>query len=124
MRPGEKREMAFTYGLGKISVEGDGQKLGLTAGGSLRPGGEFTVTAYVKNPRKGQKVKLILPAGLTLVEGQNAEQPVDVVAGQDYNQVSWRVRSSSKTGEYNLVAESGPDRASYEVKITAKGIFD
>src|SRR5260370_15647307 len=116
MSPGEKREMAFTYGLGKISVEGgEGQKLGLTAGGSLRPGGEFTVTAYVKNPRQGQKVKLFLPPDLALVEDQNAEQTMEAVAGQDYSQASWRVRSSKKIAEYNLVAESEGSRASHTV---------
>ena len=124
MPPGDKRKMGYTYGLGRISIQGEGHKLGLTVGGSLRPGREFTVTAYVKDPAKGQKVKLIVPPELSLVEGQSAEQTVDVAPGQDYNQVSWRVRSSANVGEYNVVAESNGARASYLVKITAKGILD
>jgi hypothetical protein len=123
MRPGERREMGFTYGLGKISIAGDGQHLGLTAGGSFRPGGEFTVTAYVKKPRPHQVVKLILPAELVLAEGQKAEQMVDAVPDQEYSQVSWRVRSASQ-GDHVVDAESENARASVTVRIRARGIFD
>ena len=67
---------------------------------------------------------LKLPPELTLVEGQSAEQPVEPVGGQEYNQVSWRVKSS-RVGDFDIVAEtSDGSKASYRVKIKAKGIFD
>ena len=43
MKPGEKREMAFSYGLGNLK----GGKLGLTVGGTLAVNREMTVIAYV-----------------------------------------------------------------------------
>jgi hypothetical protein len=118
--PGEKRHIGFTYGLGKIAVSGASQ-LGLTAGGSFRPGGVFTVTGYVKDPKKGQAVKLELPAGLALLPGQEAEQKV--TEGKDYSQVSWRVRGDA-VGEYTIKATSGDNQASYRVRIKNSGIFD
>jgi hypothetical protein len=118
--PGEKRHFAFTYGLGKLSV-GGASRLGLTAGGSFRPGGTFTVTAYVNSPRAGQAVKLELPAGLTLLPGQDAEQKV--TGGGDYSQVSWRVRGDA-LGEHTIRATSGDGEASYRVRIKDSGIFD
>jgi hypothetical protein len=121
MPPGEKRHFAFTYGLGKIAVSAGTSQLGLTAGGSFQPGGEFTVTAYVKNPRQGQAVKLKLPAGLTLLPGQQAEQ---TVTGRGaYSQVSWRVRGDA-LGEHTIRATSGDNQASYRVRIKNSGIFD
>jgi hypothetical protein len=119
--PGEKRHFAFTYGLGKIAVSAGASQLGLSAGGSFRPGGEFTVTAYVKNPRPGQAVKLELPAGLTLLPRQEAEQKV---AGDGaYSQVSWRVRGDAR-GEHTIRATSGDSQAHYQVRIQNSGIFD
>jgi hypothetical protein len=112
--------MAFTYGLGKISVEGS-NNLGLSAGGSFRPGGVFTVTAYVKEPAEGQIVKLILPKGLSLEGEDELEKPV--AKGGQYNQVSWRVKAGD-TGTYTLRATSGTDRASHAVRIQTKGIFE
>jgi hypothetical protein len=120
MAPGEKREMAFTYGLGKIAVEGS-SNLGLTAGGAFRPGGVFTVTAYVKDPQEGQTVKLDLPRGLSFAGNETAEKAV--AKGGQYNQTSWRVKAAS-VGAYTLRATSGADRASYTVRIQNKGIFE
>ena len=71
LKPGEKREVGFSYGLGHVSSSGG--QLGLSVGGSKSPGGELTVVALVNNPQPGQKLQLKLPDGFTLVEGQ-AEQ--------------------------------------------------
>jgi hypothetical protein len=120
MAAGERRDMAFTYGLGTISVSGE-SPLGLTAGGSFRPGGVFTVTAYVKGPQEGQKVKLALPDGLSLVAGEEAERPVE--KGGDYSQVSWRVRAD-RLGDYTVRATSGTHEARTRVRIKNSGIFD
>jgi hypothetical protein len=120
MEPGEKRVMEFTYGLGTVSSHGS--KLGLLAHGSTRPGGVFTVTALVKNPQAGQKVKIDLPEGLTLDGDQPAEQAVDAVDKD--TQLSWRVRVGNKTGGYTISVTSGATREQFTVKIKDKSIFN
>jgi hypothetical protein len=122
LQAGERRDMAFTYGLNRIAATGRGSRLGLTAGGSFRVGGEFTLTAYVKNPEAGQRVKLeALPDGLSLIVGQDQEQTVQ--AGGEYGQVSWRIRAT-KAGKYTLTATSGAARVEYPVTIRTSGIFE
>jgi hypothetical protein len=118
MAPREKREMAFTYGLNALSGGGN---LSLTVGGSFKPGGEFTVTAYVKDPEEGQTVKLKLPAGLSLVRGQQAEQTLQ--RSGNYTQASWRVQAE-KVGTYTLEVASGRLTERYEVPIRNKSFFD
>jgi hypothetical protein len=118
----ERRDMAFTYGLNAISSMSSGNAdMSLTAGGSFRKGGQFTLTATVKNPQEGQKVRVQLPRGLILVEGQDAEQVLP--GGGDYAQVSWRVRSSD-VGEYLLEVLAGASRETYKVRITNRTIFE
>jgi hypothetical protein len=121
LNPGERRDVAFTYGLNRIAATGRGSRLGLTAGGSFRVGGEFTLTAYVKNPEAGQRVKLEkLPDGLQLVEGQELEQTVP--GGGDYAQVSWRIRAL-KAGEFTLGAAAGTARVEYKAIIRESSLF-
>jgi hypothetical protein len=121
MAPRERRDMAFTYGLGTIAVSGGAGTLSLTAGGSFLPGGVFTVTAYVKDPQEGQTVKLLLPDGLSLVGNEGAEKKVET--GDAYSQVSWRVRAD-KLGDYTVRATSGVHAAQTRVRIKNSGIFD
>ncbi len=122
---GEKREMAFTYGLGKIAVDAAAgkQQIGLTAGGAFRPGGVFTVTAYLKNAQEGQKVSIDLPEGLSLVDKETATQQVPLPAGAAYSQVSWRVKAEAN-GEYKITASSDGKSVSHAVKIKSSGLFD
>jgi hypothetical protein len=123
MNPGDVRKMAFTYGLNTISgVGGGGGKIALTSGGSTRPGGEFTVTAYVKDAEDGQVVKLTLPEGFSFVKGHEAEKTID--KGGSLVQVSWRVRSGPKEGEFTLEATSAGARATRSVQIRSAGILD
>jgi hypothetical protein len=119
MNPSEVREMAFTYGLNAVS-SGDGQ-IGLTAGGSFRPGGEFTVTAYIKEPKPGQKIKLNAPSGLALLQGEFAEKDVEPASG--FSQVSWRLTARS-VGTFRATVTSGLVRESCTVRITEKGMLD
>lgn len=119
---GERRDLAFTYGLNGISsTESGNAELSLTAGGSFRVGGEFTLTATVKNPQPGQAVTVQLPAGLALERGEEAEQALG--GGGDYGQVSWRIRSTAP-GEYRPVVTTAGLKESYKVRITTKSIFD
>jgi hypothetical protein len=122
LNPKERRDAAFTYGLNRIAATGSGSRLGLTAGGNFRVGGEFTLTAYVKNPEAGQRVKLEpLPDGLRLSERQEAEQTV--TGGGEYSQVSWRIRGL-KAGKHTLSVTAGTARVEYPVTIRESGIFD
>jgi hypothetical protein len=118
MEPGEKRQMAFTYGLNAISV-GDAN-LGLTAGGDFRPAGDFTLTAYVKNPQPDQVVRLTLPEGLRLAEGEEVEKGVE--PGREFTQVSWRIHAEA-AGDYTVKATSGLDSAVYKVRIRARRLY-
>jgi hypothetical protein len=123
MNPGDARKMAFTYGLNTISGVGGGDgKLALTSGGSTRPGGEFTVTAYVKDAEDGQVVRLTLPEGFSFVKGHEAEKKIE--QGNKLVQVSWRVRSGPKEGEYTLEATSGGARASRSLRLRSEGLLD
>jgi hypothetical protein len=118
---GERREMAFTYGLNTISsLESGNTSLSLTAGGSFRPNGVFTLTANVTKATNGQKVKLeTLPSGLVLAEGSVPEYVLD----QSTAQVSWRIQAKT-SGEYTLVVGTGGGFEKYKVKITNRTIFD
>jgi hypothetical protein len=125
MEPGSRRAMAFTYGLGSISSSGD-SKLGITVGGSFQPGQVFTVTAYVKDPVQGQKIKLSLPRGLSLAPAEGGgEQMDEQIVGEatDYSQVSWRVRAETE-GLHTLEVSSGLERQIYKVRIRKQGLFD
>jgi hypothetical protein len=128
MNPDEVRKMAFTYGLNSISsvgeeggeARGDG-KIALTTGGSLRPNREFTATVYVKDPKEGQTVRLILPEGFAFVKGHEAEKKVE--AGRDLSQVSWKVRAGSKEDEFKLQATSGAAHTSLKIRIRDEGLY-
>src|SRR5262249_4467524 len=126
MNDGDSRQMAFTYGLGSISgtggsgTAGDG-KIALTAGGSMRPGKEFTVTASVNGPKNHQEVKVTLAEGVTFAKGQVAEKHVESIK-DGRGLVSWLVRSD-KEGLFKLEAESGSARATLEVRIRAEGLY-
>jgi hypothetical protein len=119
MNPGETREMAFTYGLNAVSSSGGGQ-LGLTVGGSFKPGGEFTVTAYVKDAQPNQRVALTLPPGLALADGETAEHAAE--AG-GLTQVSWRVKAE-RIGIFTPRVTSGLIQETCIVRISDKGLYD
>jgi hypothetical protein len=121
MKPGETRQLAFTYGLGAVSTAEEAGNLVLSAGGSFVVGNDFTVTAYVKEPQAGERVRLTLPDALELMPGQQEEQPVQ--AGGDYTQVSWRVHSV-REGVLPLVATSSRGtRATYRVRVSSGRLF-
>jgi hypothetical protein len=123
---GDRRELGFTYGLGSVAGgEGKG-KLALTVGGSFRPGGEFTLTAYVQGPVKGQTVTLELPEGFSLAEG-DAEQPVPPPAegARRTSPVTWKVRAANSGGNYSLkvVSSTGVSQTK-RVTIQSNRLFD
>jgi hypothetical protein len=127
MSPKEVREMAFTYGLGEIATGSGGNfNLALSAGGSFRKGGEFTLSAYVMNPQRGQKVELApLPPHLALAKDEAYEKTVDVDEKTEMlkrAQVSWKIVSKD-VGPFRLKVTSGQASQTYEGQIRTGGIF-
>lgn len=119
IQPKERRALAFTYGLGKVSsIDTRNAELALTCGGRPIAGGEFTVTAWVKNAKAGQKVKLALPPEMSLKDAGAAEQSVaDGISG--LAQISWKVRVNpgTKEGFYEVGAESGSVKEKLKVVV-------
>jgi RNA polymerase sigma factor (sigma-70 family) len=136
MKPQSERHLAFTYGLGQIYGEGFGGsaeggfspredgRLRLLTAGSTKIGNTFTATAYVKGDKlAGQRIKLELPAGLTLAPGQKAEQEVPKAGREGYSQISWRVRSAS-VGKFQLKVDLLGFTAERQMQVTDKSLFD
>jgi hypothetical protein len=122
---GQSRSMGFTYGLGTVAGGEGGGQLAVTVGGSFYPGGEFTVTAYVQDPRPGQTVKLTLPDSFTLVEGAETQNvpPIPAGAASKTSPVSWKVRAS-KLGTFPVKVTSSTGKSqTQQVRIREKGIF-
>jgi hypothetical protein len=93
LKPGDKREMGFEYGLGSVASTDPGGKLGITLGGSFEPGEAFAVTAYVQNPTKGQTLTLEVPDGLERVDGQEKQiVPPAAVGSNNTSIVTWKVK--------------------------------
>jgi hypothetical protein len=123
LEPGETRELAFAYGLGKVSSTGSGAgKLALTVDGTFRPGGEFTVTALVANPQPNQKATLTLPPGLRLADG-DAERAVQRSPVGAFSPVTWKVKAE-RTGDFELSVQTGGLSQSERVRIRAKSFLD
>jgi hypothetical protein len=130
LNPGEKRHLAFTYGLNKLAISpsagttGSGKEgqLGLTAREAVRPGEEFPVTAYVTSTESDLKVKLSLPGGLRFAEGQQAEKPVP--EGKGFRPVSWKVVAGGDAGTFDLKASLGSTEAVRKVRVKSTSLFD
>lgn len=124
MKPGETRDMAFSYGLGKVS----GGKLGLTVGGTFAVGREMTVVAYVAEPKVGETAELKLPPDFTLLPGLPAKQPVPAAEkGPDGKMrpspVTWRISPTTR-GVHTIEVETSTGlKATQKVTIGSKGIF-
>ena len=120
MNPKDTRHVAFTYGLGSLDVGGS-DTLALSVPASVLPDSDFVVTAYVWNANKGDKVKLIVPNGLRLAQGESEEKVVDESGARTL--VFWRLHSSG-TGEYELEASKGKAKANpKKVVVKAMSIF-
>jgi hypothetical protein len=124
MKPGTHREMAFSYGLGKVT----GGKLGLTFGGTLAVNREMTVVAYVADPKPGETATLKLPAGFEFLGGSPATQNVPAAEkGPDGktrpSPVTWHVRPTV-AGRHTISATTSTGLSvSQPVTIGKKGLF-
>lgn len=63
LKPDEKRDVGFAYGLGSITGSG---RIRLLVGGSSEPGGLVKLTALVNNPKPNEKVTLTVPKGFKI----------------------------------------------------------
>jgi hypothetical protein len=125
LKPGENRELGFSYGLGSVASTQSAGKLGIAVSEAVSRGTDFTVTASVRNPDPGQKLVLVVPAGLRLLAPE-AEQPVPLPgpdAPRRISTVSWRVKAQ-QVGKHPLRVESSSGAAETKVvRVTAEGIF-
>lgn len=112
LKPGENRELAFTYGLGRVLSDlpinstvtaGPGGKLRLFISPGVAADKPFVVAAYVKD-RARTKVLLKLPDGCTIREGTGIEKASSQVTRAGYGQASWLV-TAAKPGSYVIEAE-------------------
>jgi hypothetical protein len=124
--PKQTRTVGFAYGLGSVTGEKGGGQLGMTAGGELVAGKEFTLTAFVKNPAPGATVTLALPRNLKLTAGAEKEAVPAIPAGSSgaYSPVSWRVKAS-KGGVFRVrvTLNSGATLQHRLVVAHEKGLF-
>jgi hypothetical protein len=114
--PKETRNMAMTYGLGKLDIR---DSLALSAPSSVIPDREFVVTAYVYNAIKGQKVKIELPDGVKLTTG---EPEITITEDAKRTHVFWKVKAA-REGAVDFEAVSDRARARIRVLVQAKSIF-
>jgi hypothetical protein len=96
----------------------------VTVGGSFTPGGEFTVTAYVQDPRVGQTVTLTLPSEFTLVGGSETQNVPAGGGASRTSPVTWRVRAKNEGTFPVKVTSSTGKSQTQQVRIRAKGLFD
>jgi hypothetical protein len=127
LKPGERRSVGFSYGLGVVAGGEGGGNLAVTIGGSFAPEGEFTVTAYVQDPVPGQTVTLTLPDGFKLLGGdaqQTVPQP-PAGAARATSPVTWKVQGPRRKGTYSLKVKSSTGASQTQpVKISVpKTIF-
>jgi hypothetical protein len=127
LAPGAAREVGFAYGLGSIANSEGGGQLALSVGGSFKPGGEVTVTAYVSEPRPDQNVTLELPGGFAVSGGAVTQQvpPLPPDATRKVSPVTWRVTAPAQTGDYDFTVRSS-NGASQSQRVTIQkgaGIF-
>jgi hypothetical protein len=126
LAPGQTRELGFSYGLGSVAGGEGGGQLALTVGGSFVRGGQFTVTALVRDPSPGQTVTLTLPDGFQLQEGSLTQPvpPLPVAATSRASPVTWKVKAGNE-GRYSLRVQTNNGLAqSLPLTIRTSRIFD
>jgi hypothetical protein len=126
LKPGETREVGFTYGLGTVASSEGGGRLALTVGGRLVAHGEFTLTALVQDPQSNEKLTLTLPPGFSLVEGGETQPvpPVPPLMSQRFSPVTWKIKAGGN-GKYTLRVKSNKKAEQTQViRIRTKGVFD
>jgi RNA polymerase sigma factor (sigma-70 family) len=122
VQPQEKRTLGFTYGLGRMADTADRAPMRLLASGSGQVGRTFVLTFYVRG-EVGEMVRLQLPEGLRLAEGQKPEQVIEPNKERGYSQVSWRIEAT-KVGRFIVRANLGRHDAKVDIHVRESSIFD
>lgn len=120
--PGATRTLVTYYGLGGISsTESGNDRLSLVAPKEVVQDEQFWVVALVLGPQNGQRVRLDLPDGLSLLDATQAEQ--SVTPGGDFTQVSWQVMAD-RPGSGDITVTLQPDGVgeSQSIRVNAGGI--
>lgn len=92
IKPGGKRETAYTYGQGVgIGPESEG-RFSLQLGGNMEPGKVFTIAAHVNDPAPGQTLALELPKGMERVEGREIQPVPEMLEDRPQTIVLWKAR--------------------------------
>jgi hypothetical protein len=126
LKAGQKRELAFTYGLGSVSLNAN--KLSVSVGGATHVGGELTVVALVSD-RDAKTATLELPKGLELIDAKTKTQTIEPMRPDAKgfvrpSPVTWRVRALSD-GKHNVeVTTSNGLKQVRRVTITPKSLFN
>ena len=101
LAPGDTRRWTTFYGLGAISRTEITSTLALVLGQrQVRVGDQFWVTALIRQPKLGQRVKIVLPPELERLQG-DVEQTVprtDVAL----TQVSWLLQAKQPKTEVEI----------------------
>jgi hypothetical protein len=117
--PGEKRTMAFTYGLGRATnTKSGGMEVSLDRR-AIRPGQILLVTAQLQDSQPGQPIFIHLPdhGGFSLLDGQEKG-----VMTSTSGQASWRVRTG-EAGSYHFVVTSGLSRGDLDLEVRRPSSF-
>lgn len=125
LKPGAKKELGFTYGLGNLSTT---DTIALSVGGSFAQGSTLSVVAQVAGEHKDdRKIKLILPEGLSRVEGDESQPVPAPYTGKDGarrpNPITWRIRADVSGVHTITVETSDGKKQSKKVLISSGGIF-
>jgi len=118
--PSGVRKLGFAYGLGSVTGDAGKGTLGLTSGGELVAGKEFTLTAYVKDPVQNQTVTLGVPPSLTFVGGDKDTKPVPAASSGSVSTVTWHVKAS-KSGVFTLNLSSGGVSLKHKIMVRPEG---
>jgi hypothetical protein len=123
LKPGEKREVGFAYGLGGLSVSNNGH-LGVNVGGSFTPGGSMTVIALVTSPAKGETLELKVPPGLRLLgDARQTVPPVAADAAVQQSPVTWHIQAE-REGTFTIEVHSSTNVTQRKtIKVKAERIF-
>jgi hypothetical protein len=115
LEPEKVRKLGFAYGLGNVTGDAGKGTLGLTSGGELVAGKEFTLTAYVKDPVAGQLIELGVPSSFTLV-GDKEAQRVPAPTSGSVSTVTWHVKAS-RSGVFTLKLSSGNVKLEHKIMV-------
>ncbi len=121
INPNSSRELGFTYGLGELASKG--KHIAISVPPNIIKGSEFQVVALVNLPKPNETLTLILPEGLTLMEGEGKKtQEVPQVQGRP-SPVTWRVRAAAE-GKFRLEVDSNKTgKESKQIQVRGKSVF-